>query len=145
MRKEVIFAIVLGVVVGLVIAFGTWRLNTTLNVAQIDQVPEQNNHDSTAGTQFKLAIATPQNHEVISKLPLILTGITKPDSWVAISTENDVYITKSGESGAFEQEVDLYGGANQLVITAFNDEGLSIEDKLTVVYSTEFIKAISSN
>ncbi|GAG26646.1 unnamed protein product, partial [marine sediment metagenome] len=60
--------------------------------------------------------------------------------WVAISAEEEDYIIKSNDEGTFEQEVKFEGGLNQILITAFDGDGTSIEEKLTVVFSTEFSK-----
>lgn len=141
MRKEILFAILAGVVVGVVIAFGVWRANRALKVKDNevssteiapDLVPQQQ--------EFGITLARPEAFDVITQTPVTLSGITKPKLWVAVSGEDEDYITKSDESGAFEINVELAGGVNQILIVAFDDNGNSIKESLTVVYSTEFAK-----
>lgn len=89
---------------------------------------------------LNLVLAGPGENDVVTESPSLVSGITKPNIWVAISAEEEDYIIKSNDEGTFEQEVEFEGGLNQILITAFDGDGTSIEEKLTVVFSTEFSK-----
>jgi hypothetical protein len=141
MRKEVLFAILAGTVIGVVIAFGVWRANSALKVKDSKPPsPTTAPESETPQQEFGITLAKPEELDVITQTPLTLSGITKPDVWITISGEDEDYITKSDEPGAFELNVELIGGVNQILITAFDDDGKAVEETLTVVYSTEFAK-----
>jgi hypothetical protein len=139
MRKEILYAIFAGAVFGIIIAFGVWRANTALE-------PETKTSNEARGQatpapstdEFEIALAKPDNHDVITESPALVSGVTSPLTWVSISGEDEDYIVKSDETGKFEQDVDLEGGVNQIVITAFSEEGEKVEENLLVVYSTQF-------
>lgn len=140
MRKEVIAAIVTGIVLGVVVAFGVWRANVAFK-------PEGQNGQNQSSTPTPeptkaenggITIAKPQQNQVVVETPVIISGITRANSWVAISTEEEDYILKSDENGEFEQEIELVGGVNQLVISAFDEKADESKSNLLLVYSTEF-------
>jgi hypothetical protein len=141
MRKEVFFAILAGAVFGLIIAFGVWRANLFFKPKEevststpVESPPPQ--------SEFGITIVRPQNSQVITESPVTLAGATKPESWVVISSEEEDYIFKSDDKGAFEKDVNLVGGVNEIVITSFDKSANSVKEKLTLVYSTEFAKLI---
>lgn len=140
MRKEILFAIVAGGIFGLIIAFGVWRLNSTLS-------PEGTSTEATpppSKAEFGITIAKIQQDQVIVASPLTLSGITKPNAWVVISAEEEDYVIQADSNGSFEVDVELTGGINRLLIAAFDDEGASTEEILQVVFSTEIAKLIDT-
>jgi hypothetical protein len=140
MRKEVLFAIIAGSLFGLVIAFGIWRANLALkpNNGQVSSTPLPETSESVEG--FHIALARPEENDIITESPTAISGITKANSWVVISAEEEDYIIKSNDDGSFEQEVELEGGLNQILITDFGENGTSTKEVLSVVYSTEFLR-----
>lgn len=142
MRKEVLFAITAGAIFGIVLAFGVWRANTALRPEPSKEEPQAQNEatPSPSPEEFDIAIAKPDQKDVITESPLLLSGVTKTETWVAISAEEDDYIIKSDKTGKFEQDIELVGGVNQIVITAFDEDGGQVLEHLLVVYSTEFTK-----
>jgi hypothetical protein len=137
MRKEIFFAIILGAVFGLVIAFGIWRANVSLK-DDADSTIVSEDSSTPEPLEFGVTISEPENNDVITSSSYTFKGITRPNSWLAISAEDDDYIIKSDESGAFEQEVDLASGTNEVVLTVFDENGASNTQKILVVYSTQF-------
>ena len=141
MRKEILFAILAGVTFGLIIAFGVWRANVALKPESVKtSAPEDSSEAAQA--DFGITIAKPQNYQVITSSPTVISGVTKPEAWVSVSAEDEDYIINADEDGAFEVEVDTVGGVNEIVITAFDEDGAQVEEKLVFVYSTEFAKQI---
>ncbi len=139
MRKEILFAIFAGVTFGLIIAFGVWRANIALKPdGTKTTAPEDTSR--TAQTDFRITIAKPQDYQVITTSPAVITGITKSNVWVIISAEEEDYVVKTDESGEFEIKVDVIGGVNEVIITAFNTDGVEAQEKLTLIYSSEFAK-----
>lgn len=142
MRKEIILAIIAGAVFGAVIAFGIWRANTALKPKITTPSPTLNevSSETEESSQLRLTLAQPEEKDVVTESPTVISGITRQNTWMAISAEEKDHIIKSSNDGSFEQEVDLAGGLNQILIMAFDEDGAFVEEKLTVVFSTEFFK-----
>ncbi|MGB6839070.1 MAG: Ig-like domain-containing protein [Microgenomates group bacterium] len=144
MRKEILFAILAGVTFGLIIAFGVWRANVALKPESVKtSAPEDSSEAAQA--DFGITIAKPQDYQVITSSQTVLSGVTKPGAWVSVSAEDEDYIINADEDGAFEVEVDTAGGVNEIVITAFDEDGAQVEERLVFVYSTEFAKQIGED
>lgn len=142
MRKEVILAIVAGGILGLVIAFGIWRANAALSPKGKGNDPKPTPVVSVG--DFKITIAKPENNQVITETPTIISGITAANSFVVVSSEDADYIATSDGSGEFEIKTELNGGANQIRVASFDESGSSALAKLLLVYSSEFAKELES-
>ena len=140
MRKEVLFAILAGLTLGLVIAFGVWRANIALSPKN----PDQSEVTPTPKPEFAITLAGPSDLDVFSENPVTLSGITKANALVAVSTEEEDYTTRADTKGSFEIDVELIGGVNQIVITAFDEKGSEVTQKLLLAFSTEFAKYITA-
>jgi hypothetical protein len=145
MRKEFIIAIISGITIGIVVAFGIWRANTALkseNSSPIEEnVAAQNQMVPTDSAQ--LTIIRPEEDDVVTSSPVKVSGITKPETTLVVSGEQRDYIIKSNEDGSFEVEVDLLGGVNEILF-AHQENGNSAQIKsLRIIYSTEFEKEVS--
>jgi len=136
MRKEIVWAIVAGILFGLVITFGVVRVNSTLKPKGESTTPSST--PESAIPEFKIALNKPENEDVIIQDSVAVSGITKPNALIAISGEEGDYILKSDEKGLFEEEVDLISGVNQIKITAFDPTGAQSIEKVLVVYSSAF-------
>ena len=139
MRKEILVVIFIGIIVGLTVAFGVWRANSALK-------PKESLSDTNKGQnqsqnkEVTLSIVKPEENDVITQSPILFSGITKPNSWIVISAEEKDHIIKTNESGTFEKEIDLVGGINQIIVTSFDDKETKAEQKINLVFSTEFEK-----
>ena len=146
MRKEIIFAILAGAIFGLVIAFGIWKANSSMksNKTQGDEVAQNVNspNNNVSSGDFNITLIKPETNTVISNSTTTVSGITKPDVWVTISSEEDDYIIKTGNDGSFEEDVELIAGVNEIIVTGIDEETHeSVSEKFLVVYSTEFSKS----
>jgi hypothetical protein len=139
MRKEILFAILAGVTFGLIIAFGVWRANVALRPNGVSTTAPEDTPETTQA-DFRITVAKPQDYQVITTSPAILTGISKPNVWIVVSAEEEDYVAKTDESGEFEIKVDVVGGVNEIIITAFDNDGTEVQEKLTLIYSSEFAK-----
>lgn len=148
MRKETIIAIISGVGIGVLIAFGIWRANSAYNSKKVSpqNSPESEIQTETSPTESRqLTIAQPEDNDVITSSPVKLTGITNPNIVLVISAEKKDYILSSGADGSFEQEIELVGGLNEIIL-AHSENGDTTQIKsLTLVYSSEFEKELSEN
>lgn len=140
MRKELIIAIISGILIGVIVAFGFWRANTALKTESTDSQDESasSQKQEQAMDRTQLTIAQPEGNDVIIESPIMVSGIAKPETTLIISGENEDYIVKTSSDGSFEQEVDLAGGVNDIIL-AYSEKENEIQNKtLRVVYSTEF-------
>ena len=139
MRKELFFAIGAGLILGLIIAFGIWRVNKTIT-------PSENTQNSTSEASptpnvgFSITLSNVEDLDVITQSPFKIVGITKPNIKVAISAEEKDYIIDSQKDGSFEKEISLIAGINEIIFKAFDQNGDSVEQKIKLVYSSEFAK-----
>lgn len=145
MRKEILIATIAGVIFGLIIAFGIWRTNSALKTnssgAETSNSSTQNG-EKTEAQELKISIASPQENDVVWENPVKISGITKPQSLVVVSTESEDYVLTSSDSGEFEQEVELQAGVNQILISAQGKDSATCKKDLTLVYSTEFAEQL---
>ncbi len=137
MKRELVWVAVIGVFFGLVIAFGVWRINSSLKGSRPD-FPQETPGSQDQISEFKIAINSPEEGDVITTSPLSLTGITKALSWMVVSGEEGDYILQSDERGEFYQEVELVPGINQIKIFALDLKGNQNLEKVLVVYSSVF-------
>jgi len=140
MRKEVLFAILAGLTLGLIIAFGVWRANVALS----PKTPDQSEATPTPKPEFAITLASPSDLDVFTENPVTLSGITKANAFVAVSAEEEDYLVQADTKGSFEIDIELIGGVNQIVMTAFDDKGSEVTQKLLLVYSSEFQKYITT-
>jgi hypothetical protein len=138
MRKEIIWVAGIGILLGIIIAFGVWRVNSSIS----NNTPPPTINESPTPTSspigFDITLSQPQDNDVITSSPMTVSGITKPLSWIVISGESSDYVLQSNADGTFSQEVDLTPGVNQIQATTFSPEGDQTQAKVIVVYSYIF-------
>lgn len=135
MRKEIIWVAAIALFFGLVIAFGVWRINSSIRPSAV--ATESTPAPKTV-SEFKITLNKPENEDVTTQSSVLVTGITKPLIWVVVSGEEEDYILQSNDKGVFEQEAELIAGVNQIKITAFDPQGNQSVEKVLVVYSSAF-------
>ncbi len=154
MRKEVLVATIAGILIGLLVAFGSWRANMALK----DKTPDKEKQETTNITkekgkptnapkneQFNLTLTNIEDLDVITESKVKVAGITKPFTLVVISTETEDYIFKSAGDGTFEQEINLESGVNQILLSAFSQKSERLDKMITLIYSLDFDKQISDS
>lgn len=135
MRRELVWAGAIGISFGLIIAFGAWRINSSLKSKSVAPTPTPNSQNIGAVT---ITLDKPEDNDVVTTTPITVSGITKPLSWLTVSGEKGDYIIQSDETGVFSQDVDLLGGVNQIKITVFDSLGNQSFQKVLVIYSSSF-------
>ncbi|MGI6775984.1 MAG: Ig-like domain-containing protein [Patescibacteria group bacterium] len=139
MRKEVILAIVGGVVLGLLVIGGLWWTNkaTTEESLNITPTPVLEQPPTLAPVpSLSLEIISPEDESIIEEEKITLEGKTAPESVVVVIYPEGENIVEADEEGNFETEITLVGGANEIKVTAYDEEGNQAEKNLTLVYST---------
>lgn len=139
MRKEVIIVILIGILIGAIVAFGIYTARTAISKqeTQVEQTPETPTTPTQASqSAHTLTIIDPKNESVSDQEEITITGQTSPDAVIAIiGAENEYLLTADGQ-GNFSTKITLIGGANEIAISAFDEQGTKVEEILTVVYST---------
>ena len=139
MRKEVILAIVGGVVLGLLVIGGLWWTNkaTTEESLNITPTPVLEQPPTLIPvSSLSLEIISPEDEIIIEEEKITLEGKTAPESVVVVIYPEGENIVEADEEGNFETEITLVGGANEIKVTAYDEEGNQAEKSLTLVYST---------
>ncbi len=137
MRRELIWVVGIGIAFGLIIAFGVWRINSSLSDPKPDS-PVATPSPQNPGIEFKITLNTPENNSVVTSSPLTVSGITKPLAWLVISAEKGDYILQSDDKGVFTKDINLEPGTNRIGLTAFDPLGSQSTQKVLVVYSSAF-------
>lgn len=140
MRKEIIIAIFVGVVLGGIFTYGIRRANLAYkpsdNISQTEEIVT-NENDFDNQTISSLSLLSPEQNDVYLENTVTVTGITKPKSTVVISAEDDDFVLTSDNSGEFTQEIELIGGLNSILVKVFSKTKTIGEKTLNVVYTTK--------
>jgi len=144
MKKEVLIAIVIGFILGLLITFGIWAANKSLKeLKEGTQKPQEVVLEITPTPtptlpeeKISLTITSPEDNSINSQEKIEIVGETTPEAVVTILYQEGEKILEADENGAFSTEITLVGGANEIQITAYNSQGNEARKTLNVVYST---------
>lgn len=135
MSKVVIVAFVFAVIVA-VVGLGAFFVMSSKKAvapaapALLTIPPAPQPPVKTPVNQIKLVVLTPVDKAVVTLPTLKVTGQTVPNADVAIN-EID---TKSDASGNFSANVSLNEGDNPIIVDAFDADGNTSEQELTVTY-----------
>jgi len=135
MRKEVLFAILAGAILGIIIAFGVWRANISLQKEVVEITPTPT---PTSQSAKLLTVAKPENYQVITSIPTSVTGISAVNSHVVISTDNDDFLIKTNNKGEFQKDIELNAGFNSLQFSLIGENIYS--ENISLIYSTQLEK-----
>lgn len=140
MRKEIIFALIIGLTIGLIVTYGVYTANKAISQRQKGVTANSTllpNPTASAEPLMSLSISNPQDGIVTSEATTKIEGVTLPEAVVTILTEDNQYIVEADENGVFQQEVDLVKGANTLEISATDLNTITQQKTIQIVYSTE--------
>jgi len=141
MRKEVVIAIILGFVLGLLITGGIWWTTKSSQSDVPDQSSDVSLTPSPSPTEFlskeiPLEISEPKSDIIVETESLKLKGETLPQAVVVIIYPEGESIVEADDEGNFESTVILKGGANEIRVTVYDEKGNKREEIITLVYST---------
>lgn len=142
MKKEVLLAIIIGFLMGLIIVFGVWQANKTFKTiglkGEVSPSPESTITSTPAPTvpSSALIITFPEDNFLSNKEKIEIKGKAPISSSIVILYEEGEKIIEADEEGNFQTEITLVGGDNEITISAYTPEGEEITKTLNVVYST---------
>ncbi len=138
MRKEVLIAIFIGFLVGILIAYGVYTANRA--VKQTETLANNSALSSSEpvplpSSDFNLIIQEPENNLVFSEPEATISGQTEPEATVAIITEEQEELMLADQQGVFSTSISLISGINEVKIIAIGKTGEKQEKILNLVYS----------
>lgn len=144
--KDVILAIVIGVLVGGVTAFFVFFLpkflpkspSQTENAETVREEEEEEEASSPVSSSF-LTLENPQNEAIFSEDEITVSGKTTPKALVVIISPTDEETIEADDKGGFEAKIALEEGANEISVTAYNEDDQEETESITVYYSEEEI------
>ncbi|PIP53031.1 hypothetical protein COX08_03210 [Candidatus Beckwithbacteria bacterium CG23_combo_of_CG06-09_8_20_14_all_34_8] len=147
MRKEIFFAVIFGLIVGLVVTYGIYTANQALSQKQKSNPNLTNSLTPSplndTEPELTLSVSSPQDGIVVSDPEVKVEGTTLPNAMVAIITDDNDLIVQADENGVFQQSMELIKGANTIKITVTDFNTTSLTKVIELVYSTE-VDAIPS-
>lgn len=140
MRKEVLVAIILGVGLGALVAFGIWRANLAFSPKK--EAMETPGIETSATPEpmqnTDLIITQPEESSVVNTDKVTIKGSATPRSTVVVITAVDQSISEADQDGSFQQDVTLDSGPNEVKIVSYDPSGNESSQTLNLVYSTQF-------
>ncbi len=134
MRKEIILAIIIGLVFGLIITFGIYFANRSTSAlnnqdqAIITPTPSPTIQDNL------LSLTSLSDGDIFSDSVATISGSIKDGvTLVIISENNELFITPKNKR--FSEEIMLVPGANLIQITALSRDNQRQEVFLNLVYT----------
>lgn len=144
MKKEVLIAVILGLVGGLIITVGMYRARQAGQTAnpeatfQVLASPAANIPTQTsAPSQSGLTVSSPTQDALVFTPTLNITGATQAEIPVVILHNEKEIIVFSDKQGNFSAQATLSSGANIFTIKAMLAGQNSVETTRTVVYARE--------
>ncbi len=140
MRKEILIAIIIGLVMGLFITYGYYHSQQTTEVNQITNIENGKPSDSSSTDQNtgKLTLFSPENESIQADKIVKITGNTSQNSNVIIYINDTPFITQSDETGNFSKEFELKPLANIINVHSIDSTGEVVSvTRTVVVYNQE--------
>ena len=136
MKKELLWAIITGFGLGLIITWGIISAKRAVKPAPPEKVVNEIIAPTPTIPPVLLKIDSPQNESIVDQDVIVLNGKSNPGAILTIFTQEDELIIEADQKGNFETNIELIGGANEINIFAFDEEGNEASASVTLVYST---------
>lgn len=91
----------------------------------------------TSSESAFLTISSPQDEEVVDKKVITVSGTTRKDAVILISSNTADEVVVPAQNGAFTTTIAIEDDQNKIEITAILPTGEEITEIRTVTYSTE--------
>ena len=144
MKKEIVFAVVIGLVIGLIITFGMYRArqamtgSSTVN-PQLSASPLPSGN--TANKHEPFLVSEPADESIVADATLRVSGQAFPNAAIVILNGASETVGMADDKGNFSLTLALVPGANVLTIRAMSDARATLEVIRTVVFSTADLSA----
>lgn len=140
MKKEILFAVCLGLIVGLIITFGMYRAQIAMrgsSTTNTDLTGSSANPSATPSSQEDaFPVSEPLDETLTSESSVRVSGKTTPNAAILVLNGNTETVGSADQQGNFSLTVSLTSGANVLLIRSLSDTADPQEVTRTIVYST---------
>lgn len=143
MRKELFFAILLGLTAGLIITYGLYRARTSLQTTPVLQTSET--PIPTPAIATNLIITSPDDETIQESKTVTVAGTTDPNAFVVVVTTDTDQVTQADASGNFSVETQLSDGANVIIVYGVNEDGQVTSQERTVTVESATPEATESS
>ncbi|MBU0576197.1 hypothetical protein KJ707_00200 [Patescibacteria group bacterium] len=139
MKKEMIISVLVGLVFGLIIVYGVYTAQSSLNKPNqsSEELGVNPSPDSSAVVNGILVLHSPEDESVVDEPTVTIAGTTNPKSYVVIFIKDEENITMTDEAGRFSVESELELGSNIIEVYALDEDGQTAIAKRTVIYTTK--------
>ncbi|MBU2052258.1 hypothetical protein KKH13_03600 [Patescibacteria group bacterium] len=146
MKKEVLIAIIAGLVLGLIITLGIYTANRSLS-AQRTKKQLQNQPTPTAipaeANAKSLNLTSHENYDLVDASDQTLNGVAWPNAVIGLISETESQFVKADEEGIFSLELQLVKGFNEITLIATDETEASQTLNLILTYSTSKIEPLT--
>lgn len=136
MRKEVITAVVFGLLLAFIITATINRASQVFKPKPATDPLATPTPNPTAGTEKgseSLTLHSPEDGLVQTEKTVVVTGTTEPNRPVVLLVNQVEEISNSDDSGNFSFTANLQDGGNQLEIIVLHDDGSSATERRTII------------
>lgn len=141
MKKEIIIAVIIGILIGSIVAVmavNLPKLTTGIKIQQspISPTPSISKISETI-SNLSLSFDPNIDNSISEEKTINVTGTTLPKQLVFLETAYDQKAINADDSGKFSAKIDLSEGTNMIYGSVFDEDGNSISKTLTVYYTSE--------
>ncbi len=143
MKKEIFFAVLLGLAVGLIITYGVYRAQTG-SIRQQAQTFLESPPPTSSPEVSSLVLHSPLDESIVDTAEVAVAGTTQPSSFVVIFTNDKETITTADTTGAFSSKSTLETGSNVITVYSLNEDGQVVTKEIVVIYTTQPLEESAS-
>lgn len=142
MKKEVIIAVIAGLVLGLVITMGIYTANRSLNAQRAKKLQQNSPGPSPTpvANAKSVSITSWQNFDLTDSADANIAGIAWPGAVVALLTDTGSQMLQADSEGIFSFNIRLIKGFNELSLIASSETTPAVVQNLVLTYSTNKIE-----
>lgn len=139
--RETILASLVGFAVGLLAAWAVWRIPQLPSSQPLPSPPKEEvapkAEEAIPTSEFSLELTQPEEGAILSSKVATVAGKTKAGATVVVSGPLKDEVFEATGDGTFSVSLDLTEGANEIVVTAYSQEGLEKTETRTVASTSE--------
>lgn len=137
MKKEVLLAVILGLIVGLVITYGIYNarkaVQTIQSTTQQNRIQGELPEATSSGT---LVLSAPDDNSIQALTETAVTGTTQPGSDVIVLVNGNPGFITADDTGSFQFPTALEAGSNVITVFSIDQQGKQAKQTRFVVVSS---------
>lgn len=137
MKKEVVVAVLLGLILGLIITYGVYRAQFSSSSEQEKTLKQSPEPTTSPELLSSLVIHSPADESIVDTKEVTVAGTADPNNFIIIFTNDASTITSADTTGAFSVKTSLEAGSNIIEVNSVNEDGQTVTQELVVIYTTQ--------